>query len=207
MIKKSRELKLPAFFVRPGTLFIVYCIQIFTLSVPVCALKHFLSSTIFLSIPCALRHFFSFTLFKSLLHTFQRVPWGTYSRLLYTNLWSIRSSVCFKALSIVYCIKIYTLSVPPCVQGHFLSSIAFKLFYLFYVPWGAYSRLLYSNIKFYSPLFDSLFVKNSLFIEYYFQKLSLSVPLWVLRQLLSIIIFKIQTLSTTIMRWHTIFLY
>ena len=137
MIKKSRELRLPAFFVRPGTLFIVYSIQIFTLFVPVCALKNF----------------FSFTLFKSLLHTFQRVPWGTFSRLLY----SINSicSMCLEAPILVYCIQILNFTVP---------------------------------------LFDSLFVKNSLFIEYYFQKLNLSVPLWVLRQLLSTIIFKIQNL-------------
>ena len=136
MIKKSRELKLPAFFVRPGTLFIVYCIQIFTLSVPVCALKDF----------------FSFTLFKFILYPFH-VPWDTFSRLLY----SINSicSMCLEAPILVYCIQILNFTVP---------------------------------------LFDSLFVKNSLFIEYYFHKLNLSVPLWVLRQWLSTIIFKIQNL-------------
>ena len=117
MIKKSRELRLPAFFV--------------------CALKHFLSSTVF----------------KSILYPFQCVPWGTFSRLLY----SINSicSMCLEAPILVYCIQILNFTVP---------------------------------------LFDSLFVKNSLFIEYYFQKLNLSVPLWVLRHLLSSILFKIQNL-------------
>ena len=136
--------------------------------------------------------------------------------------------MCFKALTIVYCIQIYTLSVPVCALRHFFSSTIFKfILYPFHVPWGTFSRLLYSNLYFIRSsvcleapilvyciqilnftvqLFISLFVKNSL-IEYYFQKLSLSVPLWVLRQLLSTIIFKIQNLICNCMRWHLSFLY
>ena len=106
MIKKSRELRLPAFFVRPGTLFIVYCIQIFTLSVPVCALKDFFSSTIF----------------KFILYPFH-VPWGTFSRLLYSNLYFIRSSVCLEAPILVYCIQI--LNFTDHYLTHFLSKIHF----------------------------------------------------------------------------------
>ena len=142
---------LPAFFVRPGTLFIVYSIQIYTLSVP-----------------CALRHFLLSIVIKSLLYPFQRVPWGTYSRLQYSNLYSIRSTMCPGTLSIVYCIQI--ILFVPCALRRFLS-------------------------------------KNALRIEYYFQNLNLSVPLWVLRQWLSTIIFKIQNLICNCMRWHLSFLY
>ena len=133
MIQKSRELKLPAFFVRPGTLFIVYCIQIFTLSVPVCVLIEALILDYSIQIytlsvpPCVQGHFLSSIIFKPKPFLF-RVSWGTFSRLLY----SINSicSMCLEAPILVYCIQILNFTVHYLTHFlskiHFLSNITFK---------------------------------------------------------------------------------